>query len=99
MNDDLPMAAQSACSAYEQMKLTKQAHFAYMQQLTDKYQKYGQPNTEEATQLNELLQAHDAQVQRFRTALQELKESDSQAHAAFIAQIASNNTAAQQFAG
>jgi len=93
MNNDLPMAAQSAWSTYSQMKQTKQAHFDYLNQLTEKYQKYGQPSAEEAATLSELLKAHDTQVQRFKTALQELKEADGQAYAAFIAHMATKNAA------
>jgi hypothetical protein len=93
VNDRLPPAAQSAWSAFTQMELTKQRHFDYLQLLAEKYKKYGQPSAEEAAKLHDLLQAHDAQVQRFKTALQNLRDSDSQAHAALIAHLATPNTA------
>jgi hypothetical protein len=84
MTVSLPAAAQPAWSAYTAMNTTKQRHLGYLQQLEEKYKKYGNPNAEEVSTLNHLLQEHDAQVKAFRKALQAVKVTDGNAYIALI---------------
>ena len=80
----LPAIAIPAWSAYLAMSATKQRHFTYLQHLEEKYKKYGNPSAEETRTLNNLLQAHDAQVKAFKKALQRLKATDLEAYTALL---------------
>ena len=86
----LPQVAQAAWDAYLAMAQTKQQHFDYLQQLETKYQPYGQPSTAEQTHLQTLLQAHDAQVGVFRSALARLRIDDSKAYAELLKRLAAD---------
>jgi len=86
----LPPVAKPAWSAYTAMNTTKQRHLNYLQQLEEKYKKYGSPNGEEISTLNQLLQAHDAQVKAFRKALQDIKTTDENAYMALITAMKEN---------
>lgn len=90
MITSLPAAAKPAWSAYTAMHTTKQRHLHYLQQLEEKYKKYGNPNAEEVSRLNHLLQQHDAQVRAFRKALQAVKATDEDAYIALIAAMKEN---------
>jgi hypothetical protein len=85
---NLPCAAASAWQAYQEMGHTKQNHLDYLRYLEDKYQKYGQPTSTEAHHLTTLLEKHDNQVTLFKTSLQKLKQTDHNAHKAFIKYLA-----------
>jgi len=90
MSTSLPPTAQSTWDAYLAMAQTKQRHFGYLQQLEAKYQPYGQPSPEEQNRLQELLQAHDAQVAKFRSALAKLRIEDSTAYGELIKRLAAD---------
>jgi hypothetical protein len=90
MSAPLPAAAQAAWDAYLAMAQTKHQHFGYLQHLEEKYQPYGQASTAEQNQLQELLQAHDAQVALFRSTLAQLRIDDSAAYGELIKQLAAD---------
>ena len=85
--EELPAAAQPTWAAYQAMATTKQHHLDYLQQLEDKYQKYGQPSPDEQETLNQFLQQHDAQVTAFKTALSQLRISDPSAYGALLKRL------------
>ncbi len=86
----LPAVAKPAWSAYTAMNTTKQRHLGYLQQLEEKYKKYGNPNAEEVSTLKHLLQEHDAQVKAFRKALRDVKATDGDAYTALITAMKEN---------
>lgn len=93
MNEkNLPSETNNAWKAYTDMCRTKQQHMDYLRFLEEKYEKYGEPNASETHELNQRLQVHDRQVAIFRTTLQQLKHQNHNAHQAFIAHLAKQNS-------
>jgi hypothetical protein len=79
-----------AWEAYSAMGASKQRHFEYLRYLEQKYERYGQPGPQEKAWLSDLLQAHNARVMAFRTAVQALKKTDPQAYGELVARLSAD---------
>ena len=91
MSDPLPPAAQAVWGVYLAMAETKNRHFDYLQTLENKYQKYDQANAVESAHRQQLLQAHDKQVKRFRGELAKLRIEDPKAYGALLQRLANQD--------
>ena len=92
MENALPTNALPAWEAYTTMGVTKKRYFEYLQHLEQKYKKYGQPNSQEQTTLDNLLQQHDTQVTAFNIAVQKLRIADPSAYAALVRRLSLEST-------
>jgi hypothetical protein len=81
---NLPLSAMSAWETYHAMSHSKRNHLDFLVYLEEKYKHYGQPNSMETHHLDSLLKIHHQQVNLFRTTLQQLKQTDHNAHQQFI---------------
>ena len=80
--------AGDAFEAFNAMETTKARHFALLERLDAKRERYGlEPTATERARLASLLADHDAQVRRFTRAGAALKAADRDAHLALFAWI------------
>ena len=87
MSNHLPLAAREIWKAFEEMELSKKAHFGYLTDLEIKYRDTGSPSATENSRLEKLLDKHDKCVSRFRLLIQQLRSTDIYAYEAFIKQL------------
>lgn len=73
----LPADARQAWDAYLAMCESKQAYFALLSAMDEKYKTAGEPTAEETERLAELLAAHDARVKAFNAAMAAVTEPAS----------------------
>lgn len=83
-----PPDAAAVWRDYQRMDDTKRRHFDYLQQLENKYQRFGRPDATEQAELRERLAAHDAQVKRFKAGLNRLRIDDPPAYAELVKRLA-----------
>lgn len=88
MDNELPAAARPAWQTYRAMQDSKQRHFEYLRYLEDKYSRYGRPDEAEEQRRRALLAEHDARVGEFRAALAALKQTDPDAFARLVSELA-----------
>ena len=75
--DNLPEEAQTAWDAYQAMGLSKQSHFAFLQELDHKYKEGGAPSIAENLHLENLLKKHDEKVTAFNMAMQSIEGKEA----------------------
>ncbi len=82
--------AVAAFEAFNAMQATKQRHYELLQLIDDRRVRYGlSPSAIETERLAAMLADHDAQVTRFTTASNALKNADPDAHKSLFAYIGS----------
>jgi hypothetical protein len=90
MNEMLPAEAEAAWQAYQAMVASKQHHFDYLNQIEEKYSRFGQPNEQEATRLRILLGEHDERVNEFKARVNRLKLEYPKAYGALVMRLAAD---------
>ena len=67
--DDLTKEAKVAYQAFQDMRVSKEAYFHFLQDIDIKYKQGGAASIAENLQLEKLLSAHDKNVIAFNTAM------------------------------
>lgn len=84
----LPAAAEEAWRDYCAMVASKQAHFGFLREVSER-EAAGEPRSlAAAARLAGLLAEHDAAVKRFAAAMRALAGRDGDAHAALVRRLA-----------
>lgn len=87
-DDVLEGSGADAFEAFNAMQATKDRHFALLERLDAKRERYGlEPTADERVRLAGLLADHDAQVARFTRAGGALKAADADAHRALFTYV------------
>lgn len=74
--ENMSEQAKIAYQAFVDMKHSKAAHFACLEAIEKKYESGGIPGAEENRELESLLATHDRNVLAFKTALDNITDSD-----------------------
>lgn len=88
---DLPESARPAWRAYCAMLASKDAHFAFLGSLDEKYREGGRRSLAEIARLEQLLDEHDRCVRAFTEAMRALKAADEVAHGLLVRAIGELN--------
>jgi len=75
-NNTFPFSpqAQTALTAYEAMRESKDNYFSLLQSMDEKYRHWGHPSDDEKHRLEKLLEVHNQRVSEFRQAMAKVEE-------------------------